>query len=154
MRGSYFTALFFSFIALVLLIFINIGVTFNSSFLNDLYIVKATKADNSLSVRYGPYNSCLLDMKSNNYNCTIPALMYDIDLDRLVQLTGAESVQMLQFQMDMSKQLALHKSSVIVLPIGVFAFITFCCKLHFFLKSIYTISIRDFYLLFHFLILF
>ncbi|CAO3622334.1 unnamed protein product [Cunninghamella blakesleeana] len=52
-----------------------------------------------------------------------------LDLDGLVEVTGAESVQMLQFQMDMSKQLALHKSSVIVLPIAIFAFVVFLLSL-------------------------
>jgi hypothetical protein len=62
--------LFFTVAGLVLLIFVNIGTTFTSSFLPKLYLVEATLQ--TTSVRFGPYNACIVD--TGGTHCTKPGL--------------------------------------------------------------------------------
>lgn len=62
--------LLFSVASLVLLIFVNIGTTFSSSFLPNVYLVELSYGTSSL--RFGPYNTCVLD--GGKTLCTKPVL--------------------------------------------------------------------------------
>ncbi|KAI8070994.1 hypothetical protein BC940DRAFT_294934 [Gongronella butleri] len=127
MQGGHCSAVFLA-IALALLIIVNLGLVFDSTFLPDIYFAAATNG--SLSLKYGVYGSCLQNTKSNSMNCTTPAMGYNIDLDQVVALTGEESVEMLLFRIDLSRPMQMHKACI-VLPFicALFAFFATCTGL-------------------------
>lgn len=60
--------LLFSAAGLVLMIFVNIGTTFTSSFLPNIYLAEASFG--TISIRFGPYNACIIN--SGKTTCTQP----------------------------------------------------------------------------------
>ncbi|KAI8335120.1 hypothetical protein BC941DRAFT_76819 [Chlamydoabsidia padenii] len=103
--------LLFTVAGLVLLIFVNIGTTFNSSFLPNLYLAEATIG--STSIRLGPYNSCI----TNNgiTNCTKPVLAQDYA--NYGDMNGVE-------WSSMAKLANAYKFIVLVIPASVLALIS------------------------------
>ncbi|KAI8083137.1 uncharacterized protein BX664DRAFT_388233 [Halteromyces radiatus] len=67
--------LLFSVAGLVLLIFANIGTTFTNSFLPNVYFAEATYG--TISIRFGPYNACILDKGISQ--CTKPTPVQHFD---------------------------------------------------------------------------
>jgi hypothetical protein len=61
--------------AVLLLVFTNIGTTFTSTFLPNIYLVEAGSSTTGQSVRYGVYNSCLFHGGSLQ-SCTMTAIGY------------------------------------------------------------------------------
>lgn len=67
----HFVALLFSICSLVLLLIANLGTTFTSTFLPEMYLVQVNEAVNGRYVRYGVYNSCLYYPDSKTaHSCT------------------------------------------------------------------------------------
>ncbi|KAI8089917.1 uncharacterized protein BX664DRAFT_334216 [Halteromyces radiatus] len=125
-------SLVFTALALGMMIVVNLGVTFTNSILPQVYVIKLIQPLGDLSIVYGPYNSCLMEDNHNvtttkmMMNCTEASLSYDLDLDQLVAISGAANIQQLQFQIDTSKPLALHKANLVVLPTAILCFLSLC----------------------------
>ncbi|CAO3633121.1 unnamed protein product [Cunninghamella blakesleeana] len=106
----HFVGVIFSGTAVILLILVNLGTTFNSTFLPKLNLIEATIANQSFKA--GPYNYCISNDQSNF--CTHPSPILTLDTNFINQLgiKDAEALNKLAFAL---------KFIVLLIPSTVFA---------------------------------
>ncbi|SAM02563.1 hypothetical protein [Absidia glauca] len=107
--------LLFSAAGLVLMIFVNIGTTFTSSFLPNIYLAEASFG--TISIRFGPYNACI--MNSGNTTCTKPTPAQGLDYSAygIDGLSGVDTDAL-------AKLSTAYKFIVLVIPATVLALIS------------------------------
>ncbi|ORX42796.1 hypothetical protein DM01DRAFT_1340975 [Hesseltinella vesiculosa] len=104
------TGLLFTVTAVVLLIFVNLGVTFNSTILPKIYLVQANFE--TMYIRFGPYNACLYN--GAQQTCTKPSPGQSFDLTSFnIPNVDSTAVHALQ---------TAYKFIVLVIPCTVMAF--------------------------------
>ncbi|ORY93544.1 hypothetical protein BCR43DRAFT_380993 [Syncephalastrum racemosum] len=124
-RAHYF-GLFLALAALALLLIANLGTTFASTFLPDVYLVRVDQIKTSQSIRYGPYSSCVYK-NGDNRTCTPTTLLYSIDINQLAGINNinlaADSALNSQVSQFTDGKLATQKAGVLLLPAAVLAFV-------------------------------
>ncbi|KAI8075282.1 hypothetical protein BC940DRAFT_287914 [Gongronella butleri] len=106
------SGLFVCVAATALLIITNLGTTFNSSFLPNVYFVQANFA--TAYIRFGPYNACLYN--GGQVTCTAPKLAQTFDLSSFnIPNVDTSAVDALQ---------TAYKFIVLLIPCTVLAFLS------------------------------
>ncbi|KAI8640120.1 SUR7/PalI family-domain-containing protein [Parasitella parasitica] len=131
----HFAALILSICSFVLLLIANIGTTFESTFLPQIYLARIDQAVNGRSIRYGVYNSCLYykeDTKSP-HSCSTKSPGYSFDTTQFADACGADLTNstMVQVYADVVKdaQLVTFKGIVLIMPSAILAFFALVCSL-------------------------
>ncbi|CAO3599303.1 unnamed protein product [Absidia cylindrospora] len=107
--------LFFSAAGLILLIFVNIGITFQSSFLPNVYLVEASFS--TVQLRFGPYNACVINGDKSTCTQPTPAQGIDYSTYGIDGLTGVDSDAL-------AKLSKAYQLIVLIIPTTVFALIS------------------------------
>ncbi|KAI8997093.1 hypothetical protein BDB01DRAFT_18801 [Pilobolus umbonatus] len=121
-------AAIFAVCSFVLLLLANLGTTFDSTFLPELYLVKFSQSINDRSIRYGVYNSCLYYGGKLN-SCTSKTPAYLLSSTQFAELCGADlndlpSVAVFK-DLVAEYNLTIFRGIVLILPAVIFAFIVF-----------------------------
>lgn len=130
----HFIALIFSVCSFVLLLIANLGTTFDSTFLPDIYLVKVNQAVNGRSIRYGVYNSCLYYKEDTKtpHSCTKKLPGYSFDATQFAEVCGADitNATMVTVYSDVVKeaQLTTFKGIVLIMPAVILAFFGVSCE--------------------------
>lgn len=130
----HFIALIFSVCSFVLLLIANLGTTFDSTFLPDIYLVKVNQAVNGRSIRYGVYSSCLYYQEKTKtpHSCTKKLPGYSFDTTQFAEVCGADiaNATMVTVYSDVVKeaQLTTFKGIVLIMPAVILAFFGVACE--------------------------
>lgn len=129
----HFVALLFSICSLVLLLIANLGTTFNSTFLPQMYLVQVNEAVTGRYIRYGVYSSCLFYSDSSTaHSCTNKMPGYKFDANQFAELCGADSSNSSSastYTDILNKaNITTFQGIVLIMPAVILVFMAFCCN--------------------------
>ncbi|KAI8973607.1 hypothetical protein BDF20DRAFT_883242 [Mycotypha africana] len=122
--------------AFVLLLLVNLGTTFDSSFLPKIYLIKVNESVTHHYITYGIYDSCLYNNTQDAQtlvSCTPKAPGYSFDARQFAELCGANmddetSIKIYTDILDRIN-LKIFQTAVLILPALIFAVIALVCTL-------------------------
>ncbi|KAI9486346.1 MAG: hypothetical protein EXX96DRAFT_40138 [Benjaminiella poitrasii] len=128
----HFVALIFSICSFILLLIANLGTTFDSTFLPQIYLVKIDESITGRSIRFGVYNSCLYyNATTTPHSCTTKMPAYSFDAEQFAEFCGADmsnSTMVKTYTDVVSKtNLTTFRGIVLIMPAVILIFISLCC---------------------------
>ncbi|KAI9031768.1 hypothetical protein CLU79DRAFT_730025 [Phycomyces nitens] len=118
-------AVLFSTLALGALLVANLGTTFNSTILPDIYFARLDQSTTSSSVRYGLYNSCLY-VDGARSGCLDPKLGYALDSSQISIMNSGSSGNLTDSTIlaQLEDISTLHKFNIFIMPATILAFVS------------------------------
>ncbi|KAL0081061.1 hypothetical protein J3Q64DRAFT_1756374 [Phycomyces blakesleeanus] len=126
-------AVLFSTLALAVFLVSNLGTTFNSTILPDVYFARLDQSTTGASIRYGLYNSCLY-LNGSRSQCIDPKFGFTLDSNQISVMNSVSSGNLTDpnpnpnsnsnILAELEDLASIHKFSIFIMPATILAFVS------------------------------
>ncbi|OAD71852.1 hypothetical protein PHYBLDRAFT_73503 [Phycomyces blakesleeanus NRRL 1555(-)] len=130
-------AVLFSTLALAVFLVSNLGTTFNSTILPDVYFARLDQSTTGASIRYGLYNSCLY-LNGSRSQCIDPKFGFTLDSNQISVMNSVSSGNLTDpnpnpnsnsnILAELEDLASIHKFSIFIMPATILAFVSIIGK--------------------------